>query len=109
MTQRTVVCQAPLSIGFSRQEYWSGLPCTPLGDLPDPGIEPASLTSLAFAGGLFTTSTIWKAPLHVYMLIKCLGEQSGESLKFLTFERKYFKDHRKKLINEDMEDKTSLR
>ena len=36
----TVACQPPLSIGFSRQEYWSGLPCPPLGDLPDPGIKP---------------------------------------------------------------------
>ena len=42
---------APLSMGFSRQEYWSGLPCPPPGDLPDPGIEPASLISLALAGG----------------------------------------------------------
>ena len=36
----TVAHQAPLSMGFSRQEYWSGLPCPPPGDLPDPGIEP---------------------------------------------------------------------
>ena len=40
-----VVCQAPLAMGFSRQEYWNGLPCPPLGDLPDPGIKPESLTS----------------------------------------------------------------
>ena len=38
----TVVCQAPLSMGFSRQEYWSGLSFPPPGDLPDPGIEPTS-------------------------------------------------------------------
>ena len=38
-------CQAPLCMGFSRQEYWSGLPCPPLGDLPDPGVEPMSLAS----------------------------------------------------------------
>ena len=38
----TVACQPPLSIGFSRQEYWSGLPCPPLGDLLNPGIEPRS-------------------------------------------------------------------
>ena len=38
----TVACQAPLSMGFSRQEYWSGLPCPPPGDLPDPGIEHIS-------------------------------------------------------------------
>ena len=43
-------------MGFSRQEYWSGLPCPPPGDLPDPGIELASLRSSAFVGGFFTTS-----------------------------------------------------
>ena len=53
----TVACQAPLSMEFSRQEYWSGLPCPPPGDLPDPGIPPASLTSPALAGVFFTTST----------------------------------------------------
>ena len=40
----TIACQALLSMGFSRQEYWSGLPCLPPGDLPDPGIEPMSPT-----------------------------------------------------------------
>ena len=40
VTPWTVAHQAPLSMGFSRQEYWSGLPCTSPGDLPDPGIEP---------------------------------------------------------------------
>ena len=38
----TVACQAPLSVGFSRQEYWNGLPCPPPGTLPDPGVEPGS-------------------------------------------------------------------
>ena len=56
----TVAHQAPLSLGFPRQEYWSGLPCPPPGDLPDPGIEPSSHTSPALAGGFFTTSTTWK-------------------------------------------------
>ena len=42
LTPWTVACQAPLSMGFSRQEYWSGLPFPSLGDLPDPGIEPVS-------------------------------------------------------------------
>ena len=42
-TPWTVACQAPLSMGFSTQEYWSGLPFPSLGDLPDPGIEPGSL------------------------------------------------------------------
>ena len=48
----TVACQAPLSVGFCRQEYWSGLPFPPPGDLPEPGIEPASS---ALAGKFFTT------------------------------------------------------
>ena len=52
----TVAHQAPLSMEFSRQEYWSELPFSPPGDLPDPGIEPTSPASLALAGGLFTTS-----------------------------------------------------
>jgi len=43
----TVAHQAPPSMGFSRQEYWSGLPCPPPGDLPDPGIKPTSPASLA--------------------------------------------------------------
>ena len=51
----TVAHQAPLSMGFSRQEYWRGLPCPPPGDLPDPGIEPTSLMSYALAGRFFAT------------------------------------------------------
>ena len=51
----------PLSMGFSRQEYWSGLPCLPPGDLPNPGIEPMSLMSPALAGRFFTTSATWEA------------------------------------------------
>ena len=48
-------------MGFSRQEHWSGLPCPPPGDLPDPGIEPTSLMSPALADGIFTTSATWEA------------------------------------------------
>ena len=55
MTPWTVAFQAPLSMGFSRQEYWSGLPFPPLGDLPDPGIEPMSPVSPAQAGRFFVT------------------------------------------------------
>ena len=50
-----------LSMGFSWQEYWSGLPCSSLGDVPDPGIKPVSLMSPALAGRFFTTSTTWEA------------------------------------------------
>ena len=57
----TVAHQAPLSMGFSGQEYWSVSPCPPPGDLPDLGIKPASLTSPALAGGIFTTTATWEA------------------------------------------------
>ena len=52
-TPWTVACQAPLSVGFSRQEYWTALPCPPPGYFPDPGIEPVSLASPVLAGGFF--------------------------------------------------------
>ena len=61
-TLRAVSHQAPLSMGFTRQEYWSGLPCLLPGDLPNPGIELASLMSSALAGEFFTTNTTWEAP-----------------------------------------------
>ena len=56
----------PLSMWFSRQEYWSWLPWPPLGDLPKPGIEPLSLTLAVMAGILFTTSTTGEAPQVLY-------------------------------------------
>ena len=49
-TLRTVAHQGPLSVGFTRQEYWRKLPCSSPGDLPDPGIKPPSLTFPALAG-----------------------------------------------------------
>ena len=48
-----IILQAPLFMGFLRQEYWSGLPCLPPGDLPDPGMEPCTDMGLT-TGGLFT-------------------------------------------------------
>ena len=62
---QTIVHQAPLPMEVFRQEYWSGLPFPPPGDLPDPGIESASLASPAFAGRFFTTSATCEAPLVV--------------------------------------------
>ena len=59
-TPWTVAHQAPASMGFSTQEYWSGLPFPSPGDLPDPGIEPTSLMSPALAGRFFTTSATWE-------------------------------------------------
>ena len=61
VTLWTAVRQAPLSMGFSRQVYWSGVPFPPPGDLPDPGMEPVSLMSPALESGFFTTSTTWEA------------------------------------------------
>ena len=58
-TLQTVSNQAPMSMGFPRQEYWSGLLCSFPGDLPDPGIKPASLMSPELAGGLFITRATW--------------------------------------------------
>ena len=61
VTLWTVAHQAPLSMGFSRQEYWSGLPWPPSEDLPNPGIEPVSLRSPALASRLITISATWEA------------------------------------------------
>ena len=57
VTLCTVACQAPLFMGFSRKEYWSGLPYPPPGDLSDPGIEPMTLMPPSLPGEFFTTST----------------------------------------------------
>ena len=57
----TVACQATLSMEFSRQEHWSGLPFSTPGDLPDQGIKPVSLVSPVLAGRFFTTGAMWKA------------------------------------------------
>ena len=51
-----VACQAPMSMGFPMQEYWSGLPCPSPGNPPDPEVKPASLTSPVLASGFSTTS-----------------------------------------------------
>ena len=68
VTLWTVAHQVPLSMGYSRQECWSGLPCPPPGALPDPGIKPMSLTSPespTFTGRFFTTSATWEAPFYL--------------------------------------------
>ena len=62
MTPWTVAHQAPLSMGFSRQEYWSGLPFPPPEDLPHPGIELVSLTSPALAARFFSAGATWETP-----------------------------------------------
>ena len=65
-TPWTAAHQAPLSMGFSRQEHWSGLPFPPPGDLPDPGIELTSFMSTALAGEFFTTEPLAKPQLLDY-------------------------------------------
>ena len=67
----TVSHQTPLSMRFSRQEYWSGLPCHSPGNLSNPGIEPVFLMSPALAAKFFTISTTWEAP-EVHSLFKNL-------------------------------------
>ena len=87
---QAVACQAPLSMAFPRQDYWSGQPCPPPGDLADPGIEPMSLTSPALADrlGSFTTSTTWEAFLsHISAQIPPLFPyltQNSKSLRLPT-------------------------
>ena len=65
----TIACQVPLSMVFSSQEYWSGLPFHPPGDLPNPETELMSLMSPALAGGFFTTSATWEARSRTKLLI----------------------------------------
>ena len=76
----TLAGQAPLPVGFSRQEYWSGLPCPPPGDLPDPGIEPVSP---ALAGRFFTHLATWEAP--PYPLPCCICPQALRTIRALFF------------------------
>ena len=75
---RTAAYQAPPSMGFSRWEYWSGLPFPSPGDLPDPGIEPTSLKSLALEGRFFITSATWES--HVYIHIYICKRRAENSL-----------------------------
>ena len=73
VTPWTIAYQAPLSVGFSRQEYWSGLPCPPPGDLPNPGIEPTAFMSPSLVGGFFTASTTWEALKAIPKLLLVVG------------------------------------
>ena len=79
----TVACQAPLSMEFSKQEHWTGFPCPPPGDLPDPGIEPEALRSLALAASFFTTSISWEA--QEYLVATCKRMKLGHCLMLLLF------------------------
>ena len=78
VTLWNVAQQVPLSMKFSGQENWSGLPCPPPGDLPDPGIKPQSLMSPALAGRFFTTSTTWEALSQNDIQVSCEHKLSSE-------------------------------
>ena len=69
VAQWTIAQQAALSVEFSRQAYWSELPCPPPEDIPKPGIEPTSFVSPALAGGFFTTGATWE--VNTLTLRKC--------------------------------------
>ena len=71
-----VACQAPLSMGFSRQEYWSGLPFSSPRNLPDPGIKPMSHVP-ALTGGFFNSSAIWKAPHTAVVVLNGAGRSGA--------------------------------
>ena len=73
--------QAPLSMWFSRQEYWSGLPCPPPGDLPNPGIEPTPLRSPALAGRFIATEDAMVGCYHQlngHEFEQTLGDTEGQ-------------------------------
>ena len=81
VTPWTVTCQASLSTGFSRQEFWSGLPFPFPADLPDPGIEPESSASPPLAGGFLTTEPSGKSHTYLNGLVKlsCRSSYSPNS------------------------------
>ena len=81
----TVALQAPLSMGFLRQEYWSGLPCHPPGDRPNPRTEPESLKSPALVGEFFPIcrwffSTTWEAHVIPKLKMRKLGHREVNNL-----------------------------
>ena len=91
-TPWTVIRRAPLSMGFSRQEYWSGLPCPPPGDLSDPGLKPASFTSLALAGRFFTPRATTKRETESQKSeVMCPRSQSYSIMALLNLSSPLFK------------------
>ena len=94
----TVARQAPLSMGFSRQEYWSGLPCPPPGDLPNPGIEPVSLNVSCIAGGFFATTATWGAHAN---------NKHIQNIKCNTSKRETFQNQFKKITVREKKKKGS--
>ena len=92
VTLWAVTCQGPLSMGFFRQEYWSGLPFPPLGDLPDPGIEPAPLCLLHWRRTLYPLShqestTLIHRPKYLIILFFLTPACSHPTLEEYDFHR----------------------
>ena len=85
VTPWTVALQAPLSMGFSRQKYWSRLPCLPPGDHPYLGIKPGLLTFPVLVGGLFITSPPEKPPETITAKYKYLLIWSVWIHEYFTF------------------------
>ena len=83
VTLWTVAYQAPLSMGFSRQEYWSRLSCPPPRGLPDSRIEPAPLMPPALAGKFFSTCATWEAQHFLTFLKKFLKQNKHITTKYL--------------------------
>ena len=81
-TPLTAACQIPLSIGFSRQEYWNRLPCLPSGDLPHSGMEPTSFMFPTSAGGFFTTSSTFGLQSLLKFLSSRRASQEIKSLPY---------------------------
>ena len=82
-----VACQAPLSTGLSQQEYWNGLSCPPPGDLFKPGSKTVSLVSSTLAGGFFTSSAPWEAP------VRCISPVHSFSLIYFPMYYMWFLCH----------------
>ena len=76
--------QAPLSVGFSRQGYWSELPCSPSGVLPKPGIKPGSLMSPALTGRFFTINTTWETRARFFFCMDHIMLGVIDNSKMLT-------------------------
>ena len=75
-------------MGFSRQKYWSRLPCPPAGGLPNPGIEPTSLCLPALPGGFFITNAIWEACVYMHVHVNTCVQahiQANASYTGITF------------------------
>ena len=88
VTPWTVARQAPLSMGFSRQEYWSGLPCSRLGDRPNPGIKPASPASPASQEDSLPSEPLWKSLLIAHFaLIFMTWENYWKMISIIIFKR----------------------